>query len=193
MSRSVIRGARMYVLLSWVDALENGYGTHKNAVQPPTISNLAAYTIRDGAMEDWIEDRYSIIEARDPVDEKIYRDIKVLYAERLREYYGRHWMGRTDVLKTEDTHLAIRQGYDKQKRRNVTAYSLTQKGEGMLERLEEIFEEKSRASERTFGEVTYDRTVVPVENRRRWSLEEKRIPRLDKNGECVDTGTRVKI
>jgi len=172
--------------------LSEGYDSRNGVLQPATISNLAAYFVRDDAMPDFLEDKYSISQLGNSVDREVYEYLKTNTSNLLRGYYGTFLVSKETVVKRENNHLLLRDGYESREDIEVTGYTLTRRGEEKIDYLQSYFEEMTEAADESSKTFSRDRIRFPEETRIGWEMQKMSVPRVI-DGTDVETGATLEV
>lgn len=187
MSR-VIDGARKFVILKTIRALDEGWRSHNGTKQPATLSNLSALMIKKNMLPGYF-DRWSHFELSDPIDDEPLTDNKRVCYITLRQTWGGGSIGKDSVDKTRDNHVLVREDRERPWS-NVTAYTRVSKTDSQIDSMSERFDVK-RQRARGVDDVTQETIRFPEKTGYEWKIVEAEIPRI-KDGECIDTGVSVR-
>lgn len=180
-------GLRIFQLLTWIDALDDGYDSrHMNSKQFATSANLAAYLLEEGACKDLLERKFTRRKVRKKRKE-VFDYLQQYLTPQLYRLRGDSYLETPlKQRKEESNHLDLREGYRQQKRK-IQQYVLTPTGKSKLERLEKLFSAKKKQVQQNppiLSSINFDNDVViiPEEGRHIWKTKKFSVPRIYING-----------
>jgi len=160
--------------LEWISALNDGYGAVNDTTQPATLANLAGFMIRENALPSYYEQKFSLVDLREPIDVEIYKKAKRHTQNCLRRYYGATYVSKHTVEKTEDNHILYREGIEGRGTRDPTQYKITRNGERIRDYLQSFFQEKIESSNSDSVDVI---NIPRQDNIGNWKIKKLEIPR----------------
>ncbi len=162
MSASKQKYFRMFQVLSWIQALNQGFEQRFDQ-ELATLSNLAAHMLREEAMADRYEDAADEFEF-------LKRHLNGL----LHKYRVNGFVRRPGkVAQTSENHIALRRGRVTQGN-TVYWYELTGSGEAFLEWCEERFKNQNTFAAEN-GVDASQSVKIPEEQRFGWDLVEEQL------------------
>lgn len=190
MSESVQNSLRLYQVLKWIDAVENGYKDFRGKEQIVTTGNVAGFWLEENVMESTLKANYGALYFSGDEKRDSYNHLRQHLSNLFKRYRARSLIARVGKLKkSEENSWDLRERVNS-RRSKVWTYKLTETGRERMKSAEKLFDHRRELAGRASRSIPEDVVVVPVEKTMGWELETVSVPRIE-NGRLMDSGEVV--